>query len=1542
MTGYLSRGAATLQTDIRSDSNALTEFDARISAERKTREAAMAAGWTFSSWDTTNIQRALTVELKGGQKILGTQPGDDAEEAALYAFSSKYYDNPSSIVQRSIWDYLSRNPGRNYGKTCNSEGKTVINDAAIYYANTWLPDKVNIKYDDTKAKARVKGTDYIVGPFTISYKEATFDKIVFSWKTKRSITDENGSQIGGVQITNSEGVSIGDDIPNGKEFYVKFPYNETMKELHIYQSIKSIDYVEATKYDVITKAYDFQFVMNTTVHADGTYFKHDYYCSYDPSGTDKNASSCNYCTGENKTKYSAHTLGWVKRVGASPVEYQNMVAFDGEVYYREDEIHLKTPLAPDTPPNPIVEMDIAGYVWEDGEQGKDQVIDGKLGDNDKRLEGIEVRLYNATLGTLAEVHGDSNGVGKTNPAITDASGHYEFKGVNPIYKYYVIFVYDGMLYTNTYGAGIPDYNTQAWSISSKGSEIVNDREALNRKFVTISSYPASYKTSAIFGGDYLTNGYNKIFEVDSSLVAYYKNRVTEQLRSYLSSNGRLEDGDSYINSIYLPIISSSSNQTEAKQVLQYIWDCRIRSYAGDESEQDGKLILAGGKYYPYYDKFALIDHDGNRLRANAPYYDDKGYWYIYDGQLYINLGLVRRPTTDLQLDEDLYRTVVSLNGQDETYEYGTFSSKGVKVNSADARLTQDVATADYYYKETASSLSSGLDGTAAYPQNYAPIEIYATYRINITNNSARPTGINEIAAYIDPNYFSYSDSYTTTGGMNIKGVYGTFLYPDSDTSYAERNLTDYDSSSFGLKVSTNSLYGTASETGKFMGNDLYISFNKNVILEQNQMVAIYITYRVGENSTKDAKFNCTYKSNRPNGSNHAYEILQDLLNKDSNNKILIYTKAEINAYSTFFKKASDVGDTQSKYSSYYNYTSDLQRGNVYRAAGILDALSIPGNLDQAQINEFEKNKKKTEDDWDSASTFVLTDAGLRNMTGNVWETVDQPANYWIEAGHMNEYPKFDSRYAAQDITVELVEIKNGTEYVRARTTTDGSGAYEFKHYIPGLYTVRFLYGDSAQYDTQQYSKYTTFTLNEEVHKAAYNGENYQSARANPNTNNNQYWYAVEESERYSDAYDEVTIRKAINDSLQTYTYKDVVNSLKHPTDYMVYAYTSLIDVEVEKAKTTTAINKQKPSYSISNVDFALTPRTESKLFIDKEVTHLKLILQNGTVQFDADTKTIREQGVPSVVQAAQGNDINISMSSELVNGATLEITYTITITNVGAEDTVTYYKDPSGNLIALGLYKEDPTKIVYYEEGAIRTHNNSGGFSRNDDDEKWISRIITGKTEMKTLDTSKTQMIETTTRADVVADFISNNLTFTKANYVGSPINSTWDLYTGEKSDFEKEYYKQFPTDERFQPRNILEMGAEGQEAEEVYDNNVIVLANKTNPLITTDLKHGESVSDTIVLSKVISVNDNSTDTKSYTNHIRILSVNNTVSRVQDMAAASEDITERSLTHTTEHVVISDPTGIGNKYLGILLTLAVAAIIGTGIVFIKKFAINNK
>jgi hypothetical protein len=207
--------------------------------------------------------------------------------------------------------------------------------------------------------------------------------------------------------------------------------------------------------------------------------------------------------------------------------------------------------------------------------------------------------------------------------------------------------------------------------------------------------------------------------------------------------------------------------------------------------------------------------------------------------------------------------------------------------------------------------------------------------------------------------------------------------------------------------------------------------------------------------------------------------------------------------------------------------------------------------------------------------------------------------------------------------------------------------------------------------------------------------------------------------------------------------QSLVNELINRTK--MTAETGKIDIELEYNRDSTGDNKNdnQTSYSINNVDLGLEERPKAQLAIDKQVTNVKLTLADGSVLFDAkqtasnvlwqdhkkyDTgysgnfmdsskfgtiSNIRQQ------HATKFGLIQLSMDEELMHGATIKISYQITVTNVGEVD-----------------YKEDS----FYYTGQISNTNN----------------IVT-------------------TTANQLVDYVANNLQF----YVAD--NSSWEVIKSDK-----------------------------------------------------------------------------------------------------------------------------------------------------------------
>jgi len=220
------------------------------------------------------------------------------------------------------------------------------------------------------------------------------------------------------------------------------------------------------------------------------------------------------------------------------------------------------------------------------------------------------------------------------------------------------------------------------------------------------------------------------------------------------------------------------------------------------------------------------------------------------------------------------------------------------------------------------------------------------------------------------------------------------------------------------------------------------------------------------------------------------------------------------------------------------------------------------------------------------------------------------------------------------------------------------------------------------------------------------------------TKQNGYYYNIAESDKLknvSDAKDIWSRRSQVID----YSSNSVTNYIaevlaSHKVDYNVMndrntlvkdliektnmtAETGLMVIELEYNQSGSDGNKKDNTYQITNVDLGLEERPKAGLAINKEVTNVKLTLADSSVLFDAknttqnvlwrkhetyktgyDSKTHRldDKKFTNLANIRELNKnkiglIQLSMDEELMHGATIRITYKLTVTNIGEVD----YKD---------------------------------------------------------------------------------------------------------------------------------------------------------------------------------------------------------------------------------------------------------------------------
>lgn len=166
----------------------------------------------------------------------------------------------------------------------------------------------------------------------------------------------------------------------------------------------------------------------------------------------------------------------------------------------------------------------------------------------------------------------------------------------------------------------------------------------------------------------------------------------------------------------------------------------------------------------------------------------------------------------------------------------------------------------------------------------------------------------------------------------------------------------------------------------------------------------------------------------------------------------------------------------------------------------------------------------------------------------------------------------------------------------------------------------------------------------------------------------------------------------------------------------------VIELEYDKHETDGQVVNNNTSYKINNVNLGLEERPKAGLEVNKEVTNIKLTLADGSTLFDATQKAdnvlwIKRKaheikytnnkltGDPMINIRNNANNnadlqfgfAQLSMDEELMHGATIKISYKITVTNIGEVD----YKENSfyytGNVANRNtIVKTEPNELVDY------------------------------------------------------------------------------------------------------------------------------------------------------------------------------------------------------------------------------------------------------
>ena len=1156
--------------------------------------------------------------------------------------------------------------------------------------------KVQIKcYSDVEGKQEIQGKT-----LTNDVSKAEFD-----------IIGTNGAKVTNtpVMINNNTEVAYVDNIPKNKEqFYVRFDHAKVQgaKSVKVFVTITYLSGCEA----------------NICVYEGN---------AYTWTWANKSKQTAWQCTTEHEHETTCVTADeweyWYEKTITGPSARQRLMF----IYMNGGKVDAKKnwkDITLNTPTDGVIDitMDIAGHAFIDQDEGKVNTGDNLFKNKDAEgLANVEVSLYECDINGEHEKF-----TGKITTTLED--GSYIFTQLDAMKKYRVKFVYNGLMYTNVDNKLLDAvYNSEEWKQTSKVDELDRDRWDGRFKEIGSYPQNYEIQNKGIFNelGQYnIAYPQEEIVtyfqEISANMVANGGN-LQNACRTVASNNGNTEEAKRKTQFAADCRIEAWTNKDKVAVQDPYGGTNSTYIYPvydqftlnGKDVDVNGQELTIGqDKYKPIYEGQRYINCGiKNRATIDLALYKDvykatvtingktEVYNYNKRGQVN-NTARINLQPYELQygeaLDEngnDINGTTTFIKGMDETdflnkmrasyrqYQnrnnpdsnyrgrpveddkYNMFMRQEDAYNGVYPETQQDkVKNYDTYDKgdhtnfnksEKAENTNNGNYYSLAYEDR---LKVLVTYKISLRNQASVKASVTEIVDYYDKNY-RFHDAYIgNSKGVALEGD-SSKVEKHDDSLYNGRGSNEFKSNSY---------------------NTMYLRPVKDLTLTSGDKEKyLYVTFELFKTEEFDAG-----------------KLISDKF--ASGQELEVLNLAEINGYKT----------------EYGLIDKDSTPGNFNISGIAQDKFTTNGIVEYVTNNNMIKTY---EDDTDRAPAYVFTKQEARTLEGYVFEDYTDDS----ETIHTNDVRQSDGKInidknnrqsdkPIKGVIVQLVEMKNDQQgIIRATSVTNDDGWYGFIGFVPGNYIINYIYGaDDAT------AMRTDSLINQGQNKTSYNGQDYQSTLYNAKPNS--YWYKT--ADGVNDAKDDDTRKQKVinyavkakyeenaqdlaivNHKAEVFNsylpeqpehikqnsglHKQLIDELEKMTYRNAYTETMAIDMEYEAPVVEGNKAQQEYTHKITGVDFGVVERPRSELVIDQDVKHIKVTASDGvTVLFDTDKATNNLQWISGkepqdkirkmlykggkITDYDKNELLNVIMDEELIDGATLEVTYGIKITNNGEQD----------------------------------------------------------------------------------------------------------------------------------------------------------------------------------------------------------------------------------------------------------------------------------
>lgn len=702
-----------------------------------------------------------------------------------------------------------------------------------------------------------------------------------------------------------------------------------------------------------------------------------------------------------------------------------------------------------------------------------------------------------------------------------------------------------------------------------------------------------------------------------------------------------------------------------------IWARNSKAVTGTERYQGSKATTTKTKqaigeegaeiqYYPVQDMFTIDDEQVNLYRDKSGKYYTQAIKNVYKSEekfnekfelvtysplnpshQHINLGLKLKATFDLRLEKDVEKIAARLStGVPMNWKYGVKPASSMyqlELTKADIEKIQD---------------------------------LYIMYKIEIVNEGETAGNLKEIADYYNSTLLGLEKVYYT----KVKENDVVEFDEEKLRAFKEKeidNTTNYEHQMIPIQEYSKAS-GISKDKAATTGRLRIMIDEDNQNVNPGEKVVIFVKYKYNGNplTTQNGKA-------KDEGSAYVTLGVAEIFSSKGNNNM-----SDIDS---FVKLSEKFKEADQEFKKFYEPKDE----DLY-------------------YTRLDSDIKEDDEDTAPAVKFVVGESG-HTVSGNVFDDIDGN-------NELTGKTEGDS-FIPDDGTIKGIKVALwnivGTKLTKVQEVeTLDDGSYRFTSVPAGEYKITFTYGDEKTVlpileKKDDKGNTIWITEGEEISDITYERNNKKSYNAVefesvvPAKNEGLYWYDSEV--RGSDAEDDETQRERANNVMikedislsvmdnelaeKMNAYKADLSKSSTARDYVkllaenkVTAVTPKfrLNIEpttgnevqyVEESKDGTSIyNTMKGDRKVTpaNIDFGIKGRDQSKLEVAKEVESIRIIGNDNTdivnVRYNSATKKFEGTApILKVDTTENGNTPWIQAAQEQIEGATLEVTYKITV-----------------------------------------------------------------------------------------------------------------------------------------------------------------------------------------------------------------------------------------------------------------------------------------